>query len=111
PGPGCWPDRATAESANLDEQSSRKVLLERWHHASLVRYLDAERLDLTVDLDRRELAHALSRRLDGEVRADAYTRHLYSRDASMYAIEPFAVAFPRHAQDVVSAVEVAREYR
>ena len=76
-----------------------------------MRYLDAERLDLTVELDPRELARALSRELDGGVRVDAYTRHVYSRDASMYAIEPLAVAFPRHAEDVVSAVAVAREYR
>jgi len=30
----------------------------------------------------------------GEVRFDSYTRHLFSRDASMYAIEPIGVVFP-----------------
>ena len=29
------------------------------------------------------------------MRADAYTRHLYAADASMYAVEPLLVAFPR----------------
>src|SRR5579862_5609354 len=42
----------------------------------------------------------------GEVRADAYTRHLFSRDASMYSIEPIAVVFPRDAADVAAAVGV-----
>lgn len=47
--------------------------------------------------------------LEGDVRSDAYTRHLFARDASMYAIEPLAVAFPRHAADVVAAMHVTRE--
>lgn len=46
-------------------------------------------------------------RIDGEVRIDDYTRHLYASDASMYAIEPLAVAFPRHADDVVAIVAAA----
>ena len=46
----------------------------------------------------------------GEVRDDDYTRHLFSRDASMYAIVPAAVAFPRSADDVAAAVTVAREH-
>ena len=56
-----------------------------------------------------ELARALHGALEGEVRADDYTRHLYASDASMYAIEPLVVAFPRHAGDVAAAVTVARE--
>ena len=35
-----------------------------------------------------EIGAVLASRLEGEVRADAYTRHLFSADASMYAIEP-----------------------
>lgn len=42
-----------------------------------------------------------------DVRIDDYTRHLYSSDASMYAIEPLAVAFPRHADDVTALVATA----
>ena len=44
--------------------------------------------------------------MEGEVRADAYTRHLFSTDASMYSIEPLAVVFPRDAADVAAAVGV-----
>ena len=52
----------------------------------------------------RELTAALGRELRGEVRADDYTRHLFSGDASMYAREPLVVAFPRDAADVAAAV-------
>ena len=55
------------------------------------------------------LQAALAAELEGDVRSDAYTRHLFARDASMYAIEPLAVAFPRHAADVVAAMHVTRE--
>ena len=41
------------------------------------------------------------------MRADAYTRHLYAADASMYAVEPLLVAFPRSADDVAAAVAIA----
>ena len=53
---------------------------------------------------------ALVAELDGEVRFDAYTRHLYSTDASMYAIEPIGVVTPRHADDVVAAVRIANRF-
>ncbi|RKT88839.1 FAD/FMN-containing dehydrogenase [Saccharopolyspora antimicrobica] len=51
----------------------------------------------------RELRDAL----DGEVAFDDYTRHLFSRDASMYSITPLGVAFPRHEGDVAAAVRIA----
>src|SRR4051795_10012777 len=54
----------------------------------------------------RELATALKRELAGEVRDDAYTRHLFAGDAGAFALEPAAVAFPRHADDVAAAVSV-----
>jgi FAD/FMN-containing dehydrogenase/Fe-S oxidoreductase len=57
-----------------------------------------------------ELEHRLREGLDGEVGFDDYTRHLFSRDASMYAITPVGVVFPRHADDVSAAVTVAAEY-
>lgn len=53
------------------------------------------------------LAEVLRRDLDGEVAFDDYSRHLFSRDASMYAIRPLGVAFPRHADDVAAAVSAA----
>ena len=54
-----------------------------------------------------ELAAALGAAVSGEVSFDEYTRHLYSRDASMYAIEPIGVVFPRDADDVAAVVSVA----
>jgi len=58
----------------------------------------------------RDVEARLRRDLDGDVRFDDYTRHLFSRDASMYAIEPTGVVFPRHAGDVQAAVAAAGEY-
>ncbi len=57
-----------------------------------------------------ELLAALRRELAGDVRADAYTRHLYASDASMYAREPVAVAFPRGADDVAAAIALAGRF-
>ena len=57
-----------------------------------------------------ELLAGLRRELDGDVRADAYTRHLYASDASMYAREPLAVAFPRGADDVAAAIAIAGRF-
>jgi FAD/FMN-containing dehydrogenase/Fe-S oxidoreductase len=56
-----------------------------------------------------ELAAALRTAMAGEVREDAYTRHLFASDASMYSIEPLAVVFPRDAADVAAAVAVCAE--
>ena len=56
-----------------------------------------------------ELQHELAQRLDGEVAFDDYTRHLFSRDASMYTMSPLGVVFPRHAGDIVETVRLAGE--
>ncbi|MEJ3655959.1 FAD-linked oxidase C-terminal domain-containing protein [Actinomycetes bacterium KLBMP 9759] len=58
----------------------------------------------------KDFAKALERAIDGEVAFDDYTRHLYSRDASMYTIRPRGVVAPRHAGDVVAAVRLAEEH-
>jgi FAD/FMN-containing dehydrogenase/Fe-S oxidoreductase len=55
-----------------------------------------------------ELERELARALDGEVAFDDYTRHLFSRDASMYTMTPLGVAYPAHAADVAVAVRLAR---
>ena len=44
--------------------------------------------------DPRELQAALERDVEGGVRFDAYSRHLYAQDASSYAIEPLGVCLP-----------------
>ncbi|WP_329060238.1 FAD-binding and (Fe-S)-binding domain-containing protein [Amycolatopsis sp. NBC_01480] len=56
-----------------------------------------------------DLERSLRRDLDGEVAFDDYSRHLFSRDASMYSITPVGVVFPRHAEDVAAAVKIAAE--
>jgi FAD/FMN-containing dehydrogenase/Fe-S oxidoreductase len=57
-----------------------------------------------------ELAGALRRELRGDVREDAYSRHLYAADASMYARDPLVVAFPLDADDVAAAIAVAGRF-
>lgn len=55
------------------------------------------------------LQRELERELEGEVAFDDYSRHLFSRDASMYSIRPVGVAYPRTADDVQAAVSIAAE--
>jgi FAD/FMN-containing dehydrogenase/Fe-S oxidoreductase len=57
-----------------------------------------------------DLRQRLQRELDGEVAFDDLTRHLFSRDASMYSITPAGVVFPRHAGDVAATVAAAAEH-
>ena len=60
--------------------------------------------------ERQEIADELSRRVDGEVRFDPYSRLLYSTDASIYQMEPVGVVIPRNPADVQAVVEFgARE--
>ena len=41
--------------------------------------------------ERQDIADELTRRVDGEVRFDPYSRLLYSTDASIYQMEPIGV--------------------
>ena len=52
----------------------------------------------------------MSAALGGGAAFDAYARQMYATDASMYAIEPIGVAFPRDADDVAAVVEIARRF-
>lgn len=61
-------------------------------------------------LDVQQLAHDLSRAIDGETHFDQTTRLLYSTDASNYQIEPLGVAFPRHTDDVIAIHTLATQY-
>ncbi|MGE0160439.1 MAG: FAD-binding and (Fe-S)-binding domain-containing protein [Gemmatimonadales bacterium] len=54
------------------------------------------------------LARRLARAIEGEVRFDAFTRGLYSTDASHYQIEPLGVVLPRSVADVEAVFDVAR---
>lgn len=57
----------------------------------------------------RGLERRLRAALEGEVRFDAFTRGLYSTDASHYQIEPLGVVFPQTVADVEATLEIARE--
>jgi FAD/FMN-containing dehydrogenase/Fe-S oxidoreductase len=57
------------------------------------------------------LEAALRRAVEGEVRFDAAARTVYSTDASNYRRVPVGVVIPRHEDDVVQAVAIAREHR
>jgi FAD/FMN-containing dehydrogenase/Fe-S oxidoreductase len=46
----------------------------------------------------------------GEIRFDDMSRKLFARDASMYAIEPIGVVFPRDADDVSAVVSTAAQF-
>ena len=48
------------------------------------------------------LEQLLTKELEGEVRFDAYSKALYSTDASLYQIEPIGVIVPKHKQDVIN---------
>ncbi len=61
--------------------------------------------------ERAELAEELSKRVSGEVRFDPFSRVLYSTDASIYQMEPVGVVIPRSVEDVLAALEVARDNR
>ncbi|MSQ12124.1 MAG: FAD-binding oxidoreductase [Dehalococcoidia bacterium] len=56
-----------------------------------------------------ELAKALRSVVKGEVRFDAYSRALYSTDASIYQMEPVGLVVPRDAEDVAATVCLAYE--
>ncbi len=57
-----------------------------------------------------QLAAALQRRVDGDVRFDQYTKMLYSTDASVFQIMPLGVVLPRSEDDVQCVLEHAAEF-
>ncbi len=61
--------------------------------------------------DRSEFLQQLSKQIRGGVRTDRMSRLLYSTDASLYQIQPLAVAFPADEEDVIAAVNLAARHR
>ena len=57
----------------------------------------------------RDLVQALRAQIAGDVRFDEMTRGLYSTDASIYQIAPVGVVFPKGRDDVLAAVNIARQ--
>lgn len=53
----------------------------------------------------------LRERIEGEVRTDKLSRQLYASDASIYQVEPYGVVLPKHTQDLIETMKVARSYR
>ena len=64
----------------------------------------------TLMPDLRVLEQRLRTAVRGEVRFDAFTRGLYSTDASHYQIEPLGVVFPESSADVEAVLSVAKEH-
>ena len=58
-----------------------------------------------------ELEFDLKKVVRGEVRFDAYSRILYSTDASIYRMEPIGVVIPRDRDDVIAALDTARRHQ
>ena len=58
----------------------------------------------------RGLAERLERVVEGEVRFDAGSRALYSRDGSNYRQIPIGVVVPRSADDVLATMALCREF-
>jgi FAD/FMN-containing dehydrogenase/Fe-S oxidoreductase len=67
-------------------------------------------LDFT-ETDLRDLEHQLRRRLSAQVHFDAYSRVLYSTDASNYQIQPLGVVIPQVEDDLDAALEIAAAAR
>lgn len=61
--------------------------------------------------ERQELEAAFRAAVEGEVRFDAYSRVLYSTDASAWQIEPIGAVIPRHKGDVLAAMGIAAKHR
>ena len=58
-----------------------------------------------------DFLNELGRRVDGDLRTDAYSQVLYATDASIYRIPPLGVLIPRTFDDVQAALELASKYR
>ena len=56
-----------------------------------------------------DFLNALQKRVSGSLRTDAYSRILYSTDASIYQVMPHGVLIPQTVDDVQAAVACAAE--
>ena len=59
--------------------------------------------------NQKDLTNQLRETIKGEILFDSYSRHMYGTDASMYEMEPVGIVLPKDEQDVVTAVNSARE--
>ena len=49
--------------------------------------------------------------IKGEVLTDKVSKGLYATDASVYQIEPIAVVLPKDEQDVITAMQIAKDHQ
>ncbi|HKZ55369.1 MAG TPA: FAD-linked oxidase C-terminal domain-containing protein [Anaerolineales bacterium] len=68
--------------------------------------MSSQNASATVDLE-----HALKSRLDLDARFDAYTRLLYSTDASNHQVEPLGIVVPRDEEELAACVALCHELR
>ncbi len=60
--------------------------------------------------DAQQLAHALRRSIEGEVRFDSGGRAIYATDASNYRQVPIGIVLPKSKDDVLATIAACREY-
>ena len=58
-----------------------------------------------------EFLAELAKRTGGDIRTDRYSRALYSTDASIYQVTPYAVVLPKNTEELHAAVELAAKHR
>ena len=56
-----------------------------------------------------DIAHRLSKRVQGDIHFDLFTRGRYATDASFYQMMPLGVLCPKSEDDVSAAIDIARE--
>ena len=56
------------------------------------------------------LFHTLESMISGDLHTDPLTRYMLSTDGSINRVEPAAVVYPKHVDDVVTIVEFARKH-
>jgi FAD/FMN-containing dehydrogenase/Fe-S oxidoreductase len=71
--------------------------------------LGVPRLNL-VQLEAGTLESELRSQIEGEVRFDTISRALYSTDASVYLIQPLGVVIPKHRQDILRTIAIAKRF-
>src|ERR1700739_740525 len=71
---------------------------------------DSVRASRSSQTDPLGLHEALRRQVRGDVKFDNGSRALYATDGSNYRQVPIGVGLPRHADDVLAAISVCREY-
>ena len=65
----------------------------------------------SASADIQEISTDLKRVVEGEVKFDSFSRHLYSTDASIYQILPIGVVLPKSKEDVIATIELAHKYK